>query len=29
MVHEMPNTSLIGKIKLYNKQDEVVPFGDG
>lgn len=29
MVHEVPNTSLIDKIKLYNKQYEAVPVGDG
>lgn len=27
-VHEIPSTSLIGKIKQYNKQYEVVPVGD-
>lgn len=29
MVHKMPNTRLIGKIKQCKKQYEVVPVGDG
>ena len=27
MIHEMPNTSSIGKNKQYDKQFEVVPVG--
>lgn len=27
MIHEVPNTSLVGKNKQYNKQFEVVPIG--
>lgn len=27
MIHEMPDTSLTGKNKQYNKQFKVVPIG--